>query len=38
MIGVWECHIQPDVLLEYQKYDDTLILLLLTIDTHSNLF
>lgn len=36
--GVWECHVQPDILLEYQKFEDNLIIILLTIDTHSNLF
>lgn len=36
--GIWECHVQPDVLLEYKKIDDMLILILLSIDSHSNLF
>ena len=36
--GVWECHVQPDVLLEYKKIDDLLVLVLISIDSHSNLF
>ena len=36
--GIWECHVQNDVLLEYKKNDNTLILLLLDIGTHSDLF
>ena len=36
--GIWECHIQNDILLEYQKFDDKLILLLIGIGTHSQLF
>lgn len=36
--GIWECHIQPDILLVYQKIDKLLILVLLNIDSHSNLF
>ena len=33
-----ECHIQNDILLMYQKYDDILILLLVNIGSHSELF
>ena len=33
-----ECHIQPDILLEYQKHNKELILLLLGIGSHSDLF
>ncbi|MBO5004080.1 MAG: type II toxin-antitoxin system YafQ family toxin [Clostridia bacterium] len=33
-----ECHIQPDVLLEYKKNHNELILLLLSIGSHSDLF
>lgn len=33
-----ECHIEPDWLLIYQYYDDRLILLLVTTDSHSDLF
>ena len=36
--GIWECHIQNDILLEYQKNNDKLILLLIGIGTHSELF
>lgn len=36
--GIWECHIQNDILLEYQKYNEELILLLLGIGLHSDLF
>lgn len=36
--GIWECHVQPDVLLEYQKIDNLLIITLLSIGSHSNLF
>ncbi len=36
--GIWECHIQNDVLLEYKKNETELILLLLGIGSHSNLF
>ncbi len=33
-----ECHVQHNLLLEYQKYDDILILLLINIGTHDDLF
>lgn len=36
--SIWECHIQPDVLLEYTKNDKELILLLISIGSHSDLF
>ena len=36
--GVWECHIQPNILLEYKKNDNTLILILVAIGSHSELF
>ena len=36
--GFRECHIQPDVLLEYKKNKDELILLLVSIGSHSELF
>jgi mRNA interferase YafQ len=36
--GVHECHIQNDLLLLYEKYEDVLILLLVDIGTHSSLF
>ncbi|MCI8833165.1 MAG: type II toxin-antitoxin system mRNA interferase toxin, RelE/StbE family [Clostridia bacterium] len=35
---MWECHIQPDVLLEYKKNKNELILLLVSIGSHSELF
>ena len=37
-IGFRECHIVPDLLLVYQKQDDVLILYLLRIGSHSELF
>ncbi|MBX0592768.1 type II toxin-antitoxin system YafQ family toxin, partial [Campylobacter jejuni] len=37
-IGFRECHIQQDLLLVYQKQDDKLILYLLRIGSHSELF
>ena len=37
-IGFRECHIDPDLLLVYQKQDDVLILYLLRIGSHSELF
>ncbi len=33
-----ECHINPDWLLVYRKYEDTLVLLLYRTGTHSDLF
>lgn len=33
-----ECHIKNDLLLMYQKYEDILILLLIDIGTHDDLF
>lgn len=33
-----ECHVEPDLLLIYQKQDDFLILYCFDIDSHSNLF
>ncbi len=36
--GYRECHIRPDVLLIYQKQEDKLILLLINIGSHSELF
>ena len=33
-----ECHIQNDILLMYQKIDDVLILLLVNIGSHAELF
>lgn len=36
--GVRECHIQNDILLLYRKDKDVLVLLLVNIGTHSNLF
>lgn len=35
--GMRECHIEPDWLLIYKKYKDTLILLLSRTGTHSDL-
>jgi mRNA interferase YafQ len=36
--GYRECHIRPDVLLVYQIQDDVLILLLVDIGSHAQLF
>ena len=36
--GYRECHINPDWLLIYRKYEDKLILLLARTGTHSDLF
>lgn len=36
--GCKECHIEPDLLLIYKYKNDTLILLLLAIGSHSELF
>ncbi|MHB8860501.1 MAG: type II toxin-antitoxin system YafQ family toxin [Minisyncoccota bacterium] len=33
-----ECHIKSDLLLVYQKHDDVLVLLLIEIGTHDDLF
>ena len=36
--GQWECHIQPDWLLVWEQHDQELILIMLNIGTHSDLF
>lgn len=36
--GCWECHIQPDWLLVWQRNDKELVLILLDTGTHSDLF
>ena len=36
--GYRECNIRPDVLLIYQKHEDKLILVLIDIGSHSELF
>ena len=36
--GYRECHIRPDLLLVYRKEKDRLILALIDLDSHSNLF
>ena len=36
--GQWECHIQPDWLLIWEKHDQMLILVMLNTGTHSDLF
>ncbi len=38
LAGVRECHIQPDVLLLYQIHHNELILLLINIGSHPELF
>ena len=36
--GEWECHIQPDWLLVWKRFDNELRLLMLNTGTHSDLF
>lgn len=36
--GTRECHIEPDFLLIYEKFDDLLILSLIRVGSHSDLF
>lgn len=36
--GVRECHIEPDFLLIYEKFEDILVLSLVRTGSHSNLF
>lgn len=36
--GVMECHIEPDFLLEYQYYNEDLILMCIRAGSHSELF
>ena len=36
--GYWECHLQPDWLLIWQKIEDELLLILTDTGTHSDLF
>ena len=36
--GYYDCHVLPDLILIYKIEKDRLVLILLDIDTHSNLF
>lgn len=36
--GLWECHIEPDLLLVYEIIDDELILILVNLGSHSEIF
>ncbi len=36
--GYWECHIEPDWLLIYEKFDEILVLSAYRTGTHSDLF
>lgn len=36
--GYWECHIEPDWLLVYEKFDDVLVLSMYRTGSHSDLF
>lgn len=36
--NVWECHIEPDWLLVWEQHDDTLLLIMVSTGTHSDLF
>lgn len=36
--GYWECHIEPDWLLVYEKFEDVLVLSMYRTGSHSDLF
>jgi mRNA interferase YafQ len=36
--NVWECHIEPDLLLVYKKLEGILVLYLLRVGSHNDLF
>ena len=36
--GYWECHIEPDWLLVYEKFDDVLVLSMYRTGSHSDIF
>ena len=36
--GIWECHVAPDWLLLWKRYENELTLLLLDTGTHSDVF
>ena len=36
--GIYECHIEPDLLFEYQLYEMELILLCIRLGSHSEIF
>lgn len=36
--GKWECHIQSDWLLVWERHDDELVLMMISTGTHSDLF
>ena len=38
LVGLWECHIQPDWLMAWEQNDNELTLLFLQTGTHSDLF
>lgn len=38
MEGVWECHLAPDILLMYTYIESELVLMMVNIGTHSDLF
>ena len=38
LAGIIECHIEPDFLLEYQYFDNELILMCIRVGSHSELF
>ena len=38
LLGVWECHIEPDWLMTWEQNDKELTLLFLQTGTHSDLF
>ena len=38
LAGIMECHIEPDFLLEYQYFDNELILMCIRVGSHSELF
>ena len=37
-VETWECHIEPDWLLEYQYYEKQLILMCIRVGSHNELF
>jgi len=38
MVGIWECHIQPNWLMTWEQNNDQLTLLFLQTGTHSDIF
>jgi len=36
--GAYECHVEPDLVLIYEKFEDILVLYLIRVGSHSDLF